>query len=167
VFGQIYVQVDTATAVERNAQRLYGVSEQTMMRISTQMELPDDAFIYSGFAQFDELLDFIVSIWKKPALSLTDYTLMERQREADRLITAASMKHSLDLALRRIIAEIVRRAAPEQRKQIAAELSHHKQMFLASWTSSSHHEEHNFSEVIDHFIQQCSPQVQQLFREAL
>lgn len=121
-FATVFVDVSVEDAVKRNALRISNerVPEATIRRMATQLEPPDGSkhtweehSVTIDGASIDACVDAVWRVLRAafeagvPPKSATAEEHKERQLKA-RAVTADSMAHQLDLALRRIVGTVLK-----------------------------------------------------------
>eukprot|EP00628_Pelagophyceae_sp_CCMP2097_P012718 CAMPEP_0206811998 /NCGR_PEP_ID=MMETSP0975-20121206/7543_1 /ASSEMBLY_ACC=CAM_ASM_000399 /TAXON_ID=483370 /ORGANISM="non described non described, Strain CCMP2097" /LENGTH=292 /DNA_ID=CAMNT_0054354131 /DNA_START=36 /DNA_END=910 /DNA_ORIENTATION=- len=141
-FATLYVSVDARVALQRNAARPAPrrVPEATISRMASQLEAPDaakhawekhSATLTSSGCCADDALLFAALAQRlvadalragAPPKPLDDEAIAE-QLEAGRLATAASLAHGVDLRLRLLVGDAVKRTDGLHKKAVAAVLA--------------------------------------------
>ncbi|XP_022086646.1 L-seryl-tRNA(Sec) kinase-like isoform X2 [Acanthaster planci] len=117
-FCQVYLQCNTEVALARNSQRRNVVPEETVRKMANRMEVPDrqvaswEKHTLCIEAKGLENEATLSTVWALIAEALLDPVLpMEvenaEEREASRVVCAASAIHQADQSLRRCVAEAV------------------------------------------------------------
>jgi tRNA uridine 5-carbamoylmethylation protein Kti12 len=152
-YGEVFLSCSLENALDRNSRRTSPVSDKILREMFDKMEYPDPYHGWQYHVNTDKSLDiessfvsFLEYILNNPQTNDTQLLL---ERERDRQITHDNSVHQIDLAMRKIIHDII--SSSKDKVKVALRLAEKRKYIL------SHLEEynHDIDKITTHLQNEC------------